>query len=129
MYRSQAQVFPTNIRAYCDVFMCQEPAAFMIGRPDGPVDFCLNVCEGHYRELQESMAPDPVVVLEGDLLDRLDTIEETAQGWHRFPDGEAFRVVGRDNASQGFLDKLRDVLVPEMLEELEIEYEEALDDD
>ena len=133
MYKSQAQAFPTSVKASCDIYRCYKPAAYMIGRPDGPRELCLNVCEGHFRELQDSMAPDPVVVLEGDILERLDTIEETSQGWHRFPDGEAFRVVGRDNAAQTFLDKMQDVLVPEMLEELEMleeeEVEVALDDD
>lgn len=54
--KNAAQVFPNPFpSSYCDIFCCRERAKYHIGRPDGPLNIVLRVCDKHMKEIVASM--------------------------------------------------------------------------
>ena len=43
--RDKPQIFHNPYQAYCDTFNCTRQAKHFIGRPDGPLNICLNLCD------------------------------------------------------------------------------------
>ena len=58
MDKNKAQIFPQPYpSAPCDSFSCTSRATWFIGRPDGPLNICLKVCDNCLHTIAESL-PD-----------------------------------------------------------------------
>jgi hypothetical protein len=55
--RDHCQLMPHPYSSYCEVYNCVSPSAFQVGRPDGPGNMVLLLCEHHARQLAASI-PD-----------------------------------------------------------------------
>ncbi len=54
--RNKAQIFPNPFHSVsCDVFNCYNRAKYFIGRPDGPLNLCLNLCEDCMKSVVASI--------------------------------------------------------------------------
>lgn len=55
MRENQTQLFKTNYETRCDTFGCGESAAYMVGRPDSPLNTCHVLCATCTDTLVESV--------------------------------------------------------------------------
>lgn len=56
MERNKAQVWPCGLPVFCDVFSCQSMARWYIGRPDGPFNIVMKVCDGCKESIALSLS-------------------------------------------------------------------------
>lgn len=43
--KNKPQIFHNPYNAYCDIYLCSNMTNHFIGRPDGPLSLCLNLCD------------------------------------------------------------------------------------
>jgi len=54
--KNKAQIHPNPYPTVaCDIFNCRNRAAWFIGRPDGPLNLCLNVCDDCLQDILASV--------------------------------------------------------------------------
>ena len=59
--RDQAQIFPCEFPVRCQVFCCEKNmGSWYIGRPDGPLNLCLVICDNCLKTILKS-ASDKLV--------------------------------------------------------------------
>lgn len=86
--KNKPQIFHNPYNAYCDIYLCSNQANHFIGRPDGPLSLCLNLCDECLTSVLEHMPdelklrmtpPAGYVLVERDYYEELQTNAEAAQ--------------------------------------------------
>jgi hypothetical protein len=82
MRDDQTQLFKTDYETRCDTFGCEGSSAYMLGRPDGPLNTSHVLCESCVESLKESIKglsePTPVDDLEYEVDEVLEGIKTHA---------------------------------------------------
>jgi len=55
MEEYRAQIWPSEMMLYCDMYLCTEFAAWHLGRPDGPLNNLVNLCDKCKNSIVESL--------------------------------------------------------------------------
>ena len=61
--RDKPQIISNSYGTFCDTFNCTNPATYLIGRPDGPLDLCYQVCDKCLADILQSISIRPDVML------------------------------------------------------------------
>ena len=86
--KDKPHIFHNPYQAYCDTFNCTRQAKHFLGRPDGPLNICLNLCDECLTSVLEHMPdelklrmtpPAGYVLVERDYYEELQTNAEAAQ--------------------------------------------------
>jgi len=79
--KNKAQIFRNPYVVHCDMFNCRNRAEWFCGRPDGPLNLCMNLCDECLKsilrllpvDLQEHVPrPEGTVLVSADYLDELE---------------------------------------------------------
>jgi hypothetical protein len=65
MREDQTQLFKMEYGTRCDIFGCGESGAYFVGRPDGPLNTCMVLCESCTATLRESVKVEDEPISQG----------------------------------------------------------------
>ena len=56
--KNKAQIFPNPYTVSCDTFSCYKPAKYSVGRGDGPLNICQNLCDECAKDIMRYLPPE-----------------------------------------------------------------------